>query len=135
MVPILTAMAIAMSCAYLVMAAAAVPRIIGTASYLSAAAFAVAAVGGLALVAAACIGLAVGRLVPSRLTAPVLAVAGYGLLMLLLFTGGRREWLALVFSPMYVMSVFTDYETVSGQAVPPRPAGWRCSFPAAGGPG
>jgi hypothetical protein len=114
MVPILGAMGVAVVCAYLAMVAVAVPWIIGTARYLPAMAFVVPAVGALAVVAAAWLGLAVGRLVPSLVTAPALAVAGIGLLMVIPVAVRRREWLALVFSPMYGMGQYTDYQTVYG---------------------
>jgi hypothetical protein len=115
MVPALGAMGIAMVCAYLAVAAVAVPWIIDTARFLPASAFVVAAVGVLAMVAAACLGLALGRLLPSPLTAPALAVAGLGLLMVIPVADGRREWVSLVFSPMYGMGQYTDYQTVYGR--------------------
>jgi len=115
MVPTLGAMGIAVVCAYLAVAAAAAPWIIDTAGYFPATVFVVAAVGALALVAAAWLGLAVGRLVPSLVTAPALAVAGIGLLMVIPVAVRRREWLALVFSPMYGMGQYTDYQTVYGR--------------------
>lgn len=113
MVPTLGAMGIAVVCAYLAMIAVGVPWIIDTAGYLPATAFVIAAVGGLAMVAAAWLGLAIGRLLPSPVTAPALAVAGIGLLMAL--SVGQREWLSLVFSPMYGMGQYTDYQTVYGR--------------------
>ncbi|MEU7909382.1 hypothetical protein [Actinoplanes sp. NPDC049118] len=115
MVPTLGAMGIAVVCAYLTMVAAGAPWIAGTARYLPAAAVAVAAVGALALVAAAWLGLAIGRLMPSLVTAPALAVAGIGLLMVIPVAVRRTEWLALVFSPMYGMGQYTDYQTVYGR--------------------
>lgn len=113
MMPTLGAMGVAVVCAYLAMIAVGVPWIIGTAGYLPATAFVIAAVGGLAMVAAAWLGLAIGRLLPSPVTAPALAVAGIGLLMAL--SAGQREWLSLVFSPMYGMGQYTDYQTVYGR--------------------
>lgn len=115
MVPTIGAMGFAVGGAYLAMAAVGAPWIIDTAGYLPAAVFAVAAVGVLALVAAAWLGLAVGRLVPSPVTAPALAVAGLAFIFTFPFAAGRREWLALVFSPMFGMGQYTDYQTVSGR--------------------
>jgi hypothetical protein len=113
--PILTALAIAVLSGYLAMAAVAVPRIIDTASYLPTASFAVLAVGALSLIAAAWLGMAVGHLVPSPLTAPALAVAGIALLLLLTpATLGGREWLVAIFSPMRGMGLYNDFRTVSG---------------------
>jgi len=115
MVPALGAMGVAAACAYLAVAAVAAPWIIDTARYLPATAFVVVAVGALAMVAAAWLGLAVGRLLPSLITAPALAVAGIGLLMVIPAATRSREWLALVFSPMYGMGQYTDYQTVYGR--------------------
>ena len=113
-IPVLGAMAIAVACAYALVAALGIPWIADTASYLPVSVFVVLAVGALAMIGGAWLGLAVGRLVPSMVTAPVLAVAGIGLLMVLPVAVGRREWLALVFSPMYGMGQYTDYQTVGG---------------------
>lgn len=114
--PVVTAMTIAVVAGYLAMTAAAVPWIIDTASYLPAAVFAVVGVGVLAMVAAVWLGLAVGRLVPSPVTAPALAVAGIALLLLLTPAAfGGREWLAAVFSPTKGMGLYSDFRTVSGR--------------------
>ncbi len=115
MMPTLGAMSIAVTCAYLAMLAVGAVWIVDTAGYLPSAAFAVAAVGGLALVAAVWLGQGVGRLVPSLVTAPALAVAGIGLLMVVPSALRSREWLALVFSPMHGMGQYTDYQTVAGR--------------------
>ena len=115
MVPILIALAVAAVGAYVAVAAVAVPWIADTASYLPAEVFVVGAVGALALVAAVWLGLAVGRLVPHLATAPALAVAGIGLLMVVPVAAGSREWLSLVFSPMYGMGQYTDYQTVDNR--------------------
>ncbi|MEU4221834.1 hypothetical protein AB0F10_41635, partial [Actinoplanes sp. NPDC026623] len=69
-VPTLGALCIAVVGAYLAMVAAGAPWIAGTARYLPPAALAVVAVGALALVAAAWLGLAVGRLLASAVSAP-----------------------------------------------------------------
>jgi hypothetical protein len=112
--PILAAFAIAVAAGYLAVAAAAVPWIAGTARYLPANGLIVLAVGALALIAAAWLGLAAGRLLPSPITAPALAVAGLGVLMLLPAATGHREWLAQVFAPTRGMGLFTPYPTVPG---------------------
>ncbi|CCH89251.1 conserved membrane protein of unknown function [Modestobacter italicus] len=114
-VPRLGALGIAVVCAYVTMAAVAAPSIMDTASYLPLASFAVVAVGALALVAATWLGLGIGRVIPSPLTAPVLAVAGIGLLLVLPFAVGSSEWLAMLLSPVDGMSQFTDFQTVPGR--------------------
>lgn len=129
-VPVLGAMAIAVACAYLLVALAGVPWIMDTAEYLPASVFVVVAVGALAMIGGAWLGLAVGRLLPSTVTAPVLAVAGIGLLMVLPVAVGSREWLALVFSPMYGMGQYTDYQTVDAGASLAQ-AVWLAAFAAA----
>jgi hypothetical protein len=113
--PTLAALAIAVVSGYLAMAAAAVPWIIGTARYLPAASFAVLAVGALSLIAAAWLGLAVGRLVPSPATAPALAVVGLGLLLVIPAAFRGREWLGALFSPTRGLGLFDDFRTVSGR--------------------
>ncbi|MEU4221169.1 hypothetical protein, partial [Actinoplanes sp. NPDC026623] len=57
----------------------------------------------------------VGRLLPSPVTAPALAAAGIGLLTVAQVTPRDREWLALVFSPIFGMASYTDYQTVYGR--------------------
>ncbi len=115
-VPTLGAMAIAVVGGYLAMGLAGGLWIAGTARYLPAAVFAVTAVGALALIAAAWLGLAIGRLLPSLLTAPALAVAGLGLLLLIPGATRPHGWLALVFSPIYEMNLPDAYSTVPGRA-------------------
>jgi hypothetical protein len=113
MVPILAATGLALLAAYLVTFLAAVPRIAGTARYLPSAAYAVVAVGLVAMIASGWLGLAVGRLVPALATAPTLAVVGFALLILAphaLPDGG----LTAAFSPSMGMSIFSDYDTVDG---------------------
>ncbi len=114
--PILAVMAVAASTGYLAMAAVAVPWIADTATYVPTAAIAVLSVGALSMIVAAWLGLAVGRLVPSPVTAPLLAVAGLGALLLLTPTVvGSRQWLAALLSPMQGMGLFSDFRTVSGR--------------------
>ncbi|GAA2331523.1 hypothetical protein OKJ48_11410 [Streptomyces kunmingensis] len=112
-VPILATTALAVLVAYAVTLLVAAPRIAGTARYLPPAAFAVVAVGLVAMVASVWIGLAVGRLVPALATAPALAVTGFALLVFAphaLPDGG----IATAFSPMGT-SMFSDYDTVGGR--------------------
>ncbi|RZU54068.1 hypothetical protein EV385_6005 [Krasilnikovia cinnamomea] len=130
--PVLGALAIAAAGGYLAAAAVAVPWIIDTASYLPAASFAVAAVGVVSLVAAAWLGLALGRLLPSPFTAPAAAVAGMGLLLTIPALFRDREWLTMLFSPMYGMGQYTDYQTVDGR-VSAAQAIWLAALAVAGG--
>ncbi|MCX4878245.1 hypothetical protein [Streptomyces sp. NBC_00847] len=113
-VPILVTTGLTLLVAYLVTLLAATPLIAGTARYLPAAAFAVVAVGLIAMIASVWLGLAVGRLVPALATAPALAVIGFVLLILAphaLPDGG----VTTAFSPAMGMSMFSDYDTVDGQ--------------------
>ncbi|MFF5289886.1 ABC transporter permease [Paractinoplanes globisporus] len=115
-VPTLGAMAVAVVAGYLAMALVGGAWIAGTARYLPAAVFVVAAVGCLALVAAVWLGLALGRLLPSPVTAPALGIAGLGLLLIIPGATRPRGWLALVFSPIYEMNLPGAYATVPGRA-------------------
>jgi hypothetical protein len=111
-VPTLGAMAVAVVGGYLAMGLAGGLWIIGTAEYLPAQAFVVTAVGALALIAAAWLGLAIGRLLPWTATAPALGVAGLGLLLSIPGATRPNGWLALVFSPIYEMNRPEAYATV-----------------------
>jgi hypothetical protein len=91
-------------------------RIISTARYLPPAVFVVTAVGALALIAAAWLGLAIGRLLPWPVTAPALGVAGLALLLLVPGATRPHGWLALVFSPIYEMNMPGAYTTVPNRA-------------------
>jgi len=113
--PTIAAMALAVVCGYLAMGIGGGLWIIGTARYLPVAVFVVTAVGVLALIAAAWLGLAIGRLLPWLVTAPALGVAGLGLLLLLPAATRPRGWLALVFSPIYEMNLPDAYATVPGR--------------------
>ncbi|MFI7598179.1 hypothetical protein, partial [Actinoplanes sp. NPDC049681] len=115
-VPTLGAMAVAVVCGYLAMGVAGGLWIIGTAEYFPVSVLVVTAVGCLALIAAAWLGLAIGRLLPSPVTAPALAVAGLALLLLIPGATRPRGWLALVFSPIYEMNMPDAYATVPGRA-------------------
>lgn len=114
-VPTLGAMAVAVVAGYLAMGVAGGLWIAGTAEYLPVAVFAVTAVGGLALIAAVWLGLALGRLLPSPVTAPVLGVAGLGVLLAIPWATRPRGWLAMVFSPLDQMNLPGAYATVPGR--------------------
>ena len=114
-VPTLGAMAIAVVAGYLVMGLAGAVWIFDTAGYLPVEVFVVTAVGALALIAAVWLGLAVGRLLPSPVTAPAAGVAGMGLLLMLPFATKPLGWLALILSPMVEMNMPDDYATVPGK--------------------
>lgn len=115
-VPTLIAMAVAVVCGYLAMGIAGGLWIIGTAEYLPMATFVVTAVGALALSAAVWLGMALGRLLPWRVTAPALGIAGLGLLLLIPGATRPHGWLALTFSPIYEMNLPGPYATVPGRA-------------------
>ncbi len=114
-VPTLGAMAVAVVCGYLAMGVAGGLWIVGTARYLPLQAFVVTAVGALALIAAAWLGLAIGRLLPWPATAPALGVAGLGLLLTIPGATRPHGWLALTFSPIYEMNMPGAYATVPGR--------------------
>jgi len=113
--PTLGAMAVAVVFGYLLVGLAGGLWIIDTARYLPMSVFVVVAVGALSLVAAAWLGLAIGRLLPSLVTAPALGVAGLGLLLVIPGATRPRGWLALVFSPIYEMNMPDAYATVPAQ--------------------
>jgi hypothetical protein len=75
--PIATAMAIAAVAAYLVMLAGAAAHLRHLDGYFSLGAIPLIALGALAMVGAVWLGLTIGRLLPSPLTAPMLAVIGF----------------------------------------------------------
>jgi len=115
MVPTLGAMALAVVTGYLAVGLAGGLWIVSTARYLPVQTFVVTAVGLLALVAAVWLGLAVGRLLPSVVTAPALAVAGLALLLSIPRATRPRGWLSLVFSPIESMNMPGAYATVPGR--------------------
>lgn len=111
----LTAVGLAVAGGYLAVLAVTAPWIAGTARYLPAAAAGVTAVGVLAVIAAAWIGLAVGRVLPSPVTAPVLTVAGF-LAVVAGPAAFREEWQSALASPAWGMSPFNEFQTVPGRA-------------------
>jgi hypothetical protein len=114
--PTLAALAVAVTCGYLVEGIVGAGWIAGTARYLPVSAFVVTAVGVLALITAVWLGLAAGRLLPWPAAAPALGVAGLALLLLLPAATRPRGWLALVFSPIYEMNLPGPWTTVPGRA-------------------
>lgn len=102
--PIATAMAIAALITYLAMLAGAIGHLRRIDGYFPAGALPLIALGVLALVAAAWLGLAIGALLPSPLTAPMLFVAGFLALALLppiVFNHERgRPGASLLFPPL-----------------------------------
>lgn len=111
--PTLGALGVTVAGGYLVLIGVGAPWIAGTARYLPAAVFVIATVGALALVAAAWLGLALGRLLPSPVTAPLLGVAGLGLLFFLPLA--LPDWLGALVSPMTNMSMYHDFQTIPGR--------------------
>jgi hypothetical protein len=79
--PPAVALLLTVSVAYLLVLAAGLPRVLPSARYFNPAAVGIVAVGLMALIAAALLGMAVGRLLPSRFTAPALAIAGLGVMI------------------------------------------------------
>ncbi|GIF23904.1 hypothetical protein BJ973_004517 [Actinoplanes tereljensis] len=114
--PTLGAMAIAVVGGYLAMGLAGGAYIIGTARYFPPAALVVTLVGALALIAAVWLGQAIGRLLPSLVTAPALGIGGLALLLLIPGATRPHGWLALVFSPIYEMNMPAAYADVPGRA-------------------
>ncbi|MEW2443163.1 ABC transporter permease [Micromonospora marina] len=113
--PVLTALALAGGGAYVVTALAAAPMLIDPTSYLPAATVIVVAVGALAVATATWLGMALGRLLPSAVTAPALGVTGIGLLLTLLTVDADHRRLTGFFSPVIVQAGLTDFLTVPGR--------------------
>ncbi|SCG53346.1 hypothetical protein [Micromonospora humi] len=111
MLPVLGAMALALALAYLLVTAAGLARIGTAVPYRPLATFAVVTgVGVLSLVAAAWLGLGIGRMLPALVTAPALGAAGVPLIF---FSAvGPADWLAAAISPVHGSSSFHDYQTV-----------------------
>jgi len=98
--PVAAAMAIAVVAAYLVMLAGASGHLWNLEVYLSAGTVPIIATGALAMIAAVWLGQALGSLLPSPLTAPMLVVAGFALLAVLpslLWDPDRRPGTMLLF--------------------------------------
>ncbi|MFY1683341.1 hypothetical protein ACN265_17535 [Micromonospora sp. WMMD730] len=114
MLPVLGTMALTLVVAYLVVTAAGIAWIVNTASYVPLLNFVVVtAVGALSLVAAAWLGLGVGRLLPALVTAPALAVGG--VLLVFFSTVSTPERLAAAISPAHGSGGFHEYQTIDSR--------------------
>ncbi|MCX5068614.1 hypothetical protein OOJ91_22500 [Micromonospora lupini] len=110
MLPVLVAMGASVGLAFLLVVGAGGMRIASTAAYFPPDVVAIMLVGALSLVAAAWLGLGVGRLLPALVTAPVLAVAG---VLLVFFTAIMRpDWIGAILSPAYGSSPFYPFQTI-----------------------
>lgn len=114
MLPVLGTLGLTLVIAYLLVTAAGIAWIITTASYLPLLHFVVVtAVGALSLVAAAWLGLGIGRLLPALVTAPALAVGG--MLLVFFVTIGPSDRVAAAVSPAHGSSPFHDYQTIDNR--------------------
>jgi hypothetical protein len=114
MLPVLGAMAIMLTVAYLLVTVAGLAWVGTTAGYRPLLNFAVVTgVGVLALIGAAWLGLGIGRMLPSPATAPALGVAG----VLLIFPSAfvSPDWLAAAISPIFGTSQHHDYQTIDNR--------------------
>ncbi|GGM17266.1 hypothetical protein [Micromonospora yangpuensis] len=114
MLPVLAAMALTLTVAYLLVTAAGVAWISDTARYRPVLPFAVVTgVGVLALIGAAWLGLGIGRMLPALVTAPALGVSG----VLLAFVSAvvPPDWLAAAISPIHGTGRFHDYQTIDNR--------------------
>ncbi|MBM2614198.1 hypothetical protein JIG36_01340 [Actinoplanes sp. LDG1-06] len=112
MMPVLAAMGGALAVAYVLVVAAGGASLLSPSHYFSPDFLVITAVGVLSLVAAACLGLGLGRLFPALATAPVLGVAG---VLLVFFSAVTNpDWLAAVLSPMYGTGQFYGFQTIAG---------------------
>lgn len=110
MLPVLVAMGASVGLAFLLVVGAGGMRIASTAAYFPPDVVAIMLVGALSLVAAAWLGLGIGRLLPALVTAPVLAVAG---VLLVFFTAIMRpDWLGAIMSPAYGSTPFYPFQTI-----------------------
>lgn len=110
MLPVLAAMGAALGLAFLLVVGAGGMRIASTAAYFPPDVVAITLVGAFSLVAAAWLGLGIGRLLPALVTAPVLAVAG---VLLVFFTAIMRpDWVGAILSPAYGSSAFYPFQTI-----------------------
>ncbi|WFE38222.1 hypothetical protein [Micromonospora sp. WMMD998] len=114
MLPVLGAMALTLALAYLLVTAAGLAGIVTTAPYRPLPTFAVVTgVGALSLVAAAWLGLGLGRMLPALVTAPALGVAG--VLVVFFSTVGPADRLAAAISPVHGSGPFHDYQTIDNR--------------------
>ncbi|MEU5914217.1 hypothetical protein [Micromonospora sp. NPDC047527] len=113
MLPVLVAMGATLGLAYLLVVVAGAVRIASTAAYFPPDVVAIVLVGALSLVAAAWLGLGIGRLLPALVTAPALAVAG---VLLVFFTAIMRpDWMSATLSPAYGSNSFYPFQTIDSR--------------------
>ncbi|MFC8846764.1 MULTISPECIES: hypothetical protein [unclassified Micromonospora] len=74
----------------------------------------VTGVGVLSLIAAAWLGLGIGRMLPTLVTAPTLGVAG--VLLVFFSTIGPPDWVAAAISPVHGSTPFHDYQTIDNRS-------------------
>lgn len=110
MLPVLVAMAATLVLAYLLVLVAGGVRIASTAAYFPLDVVAIVVVGALSLVAAAWLGLGLGRLLPALVTAPALAVSA--VLLVFITAIMQPDWLGAVVSPVYGSSQFYPFQTI-----------------------
>ncbi|GIJ32445.1 hypothetical protein ACN26Z_05120 [Verrucosispora sp. WMMD703] len=114
MLPVLGAMALTLTVAYLLVTVAGIGWIASTARHVPLLNFAVVTgVGAMSLIGAAWLGLGIGRMLPALVTAPALAVAG----VLLIFLSVIRlpDWLAAAVSPVHGTLPFHAYQTIDNR--------------------
>ncbi|MEU3455842.1 hypothetical protein ABZ671_19945 [Micromonospora sp. NPDC006766] len=111
MLPVLVAMGATLGLAYLLVIVAGGMRIAPTAAYFPPDIVVIVLTGVLSMVAAAWLGLGIGRLLPALVTAPALAVAG---VLLVFFTAIMRpHWMGAVLSPVYGSGYFYPFQTIA----------------------
>ncbi|MEV4702187.1 hypothetical protein [Actinoplanes sp. NPDC049316] len=125
-----TALALAVTTASLLTTAAALPPVLSGPAYFDPRALGVVAVGPLSLIAAAWLGMAAGRYLPSRLTPPGVAVAGLLVMVFCAPSAVRSDALA----PLSVLAVpalpqSSDFAGVPG-AVSAAQATWMAALAA-----
>jgi hypothetical protein len=121
-IPAAAAYAIAVVTAYVLVFAVGALWVAPSARYFPAAAFGVAAVGALSLVAAGWLGMAAGRAVPRLFTAPALAVLGAAVAGMLpivvsesaMMTTGRAGPAAMLLTPIHDGNI-GDFQTIAAR--------------------
>ncbi|WP_250004903.1 hypothetical protein [Actinoplanes sp. M2I2] len=113
MLPLLIAIAATTSLAYVLILVAGAVSLLSPSRYFPTDFLVISAVGALSLVAAAWLGLGIGRLVPTPATAPLLAVAGA---VFVTYTAIVDPlWLGAVLSPMYGTMQNYLYQTIDAR--------------------
>jgi hypothetical protein len=113
LLPVLAAMAVTLAPAYVLVAVAGGASFVTSSHYLAPGFIGITAAGALSLVSAAWLGLGIGRLLPSVVTAPVLAVLG---VVLVVYGGVARPfWLGAIVSPMHGSLQFSPYQTIDSR--------------------